>query len=344
MVERRVVVEGLHLSSVEAVREVVWKGEEERRDGAVLVCGVDAREVVKVGVEGRKGVRWVSCLEVTKGVEELDRLWGESEGRSVVVVEDLNVLGGEREGEGEAREEGDKEWVRGLCAKLDRTLREGGVVVGVCQEVDRVDGRLRRAGRFDQLVLTADPPTPASRMATFEALGAVNPVELTKLSPGYLVRDYLHLLREEGWSILKQSKLERLPAPGRLRGSKVAALPTRSWDSIGGYEVQKKSVRNLCEWPLLYPQTMSALGVDPPSGLLLYGPSGCGKSLLAAGLAAELKYANFLSVKGTSLFSRYLGETEAALRRLFNRARSMLPCVLFIDEIDALCPRRKLLS
>ncbi|KAG0340520.1 hypothetical protein BG004_006367, partial [Podila humilis] len=113
----------------------------------------------------------------------------------------------------------------------------------------------------------------------------------------------------------------------------------RRWDDFGGYGVLKKRVHQAVHWPITHPETFKRMGVKPPMGLLLYGPSGCGKTMLVQALASESNM-NFIPIKGPEIFSKYLGETEASLRRLFAMARQIAPCILFFDEMDSIGAKR----
>ncbi|KAI8355043.1 P-loop containing nucleoside triphosphate hydrolase protein [Mortierella sp. GBAus27b] len=116
------------------------------------------------------------------------------------------------------------------------------------------------------------------------------------------------------------------------------AIP-RTRSGFGGYISLRKRVRQTVLWPITNPETFKRMGVRPPVGLLLYGPSGCGKTMLVQTLASETNM-NFIPVKGPEIFSKYLGETEATLRRLFSMARQISPCILFFDEMDSIGARR----
>eukprot|EP00501_MAST-03F_sp_TOSAG23-6_P001797 GSMAST32.ASY1.ANO1.1875.1 assembled CDS len=118
-------------------------------------------------------------------------------------------------------------------------------------------------------------------------------------------------------------------------------VPIERWVDIGGYDDIKRRLQQLIQWQWLHPEKFNSLGVAATSGVLLYGPSGCGKTLFAHALAGECS-ANFVSVKSTELFSQYLGESEAALRNIFTKARAAAPCILFFDEIDSLAMGRDL--
>lgn len=119
----------------------------------------------------------------------------------------------------------------------------------------------------------------------------------------------------------------------------VLEVPNVKWEDIGGEFDLKQEIEQAVIWPFKHPEAFKRLGIEPPSGILLYGPPGCSKTLIARALAAQSKL-NFLSVKGPELFSKWVGESERAVRELFHRARQVAPTVLFFDEIDAVAVKR----
>ncbi len=148
--------------------------------------------------------------------------------------------------------------------------------------------------------------------------------------------------------ILEQLKVTRQDFEEALKEVKPSALrevfievPSVHWDDVGGLEDVKKALKEAVEWPLKHPESFEAMGIKPPRGILLYGPPGTGKTLLAKAVATESE-ANFISIKGPEILSKWVGESERAIREIFAKARQAAPCVVFIDEIDAIAPRRGL--
>jgi len=114
-------------------------------------------------------------------------------------------------------------------------------------------------------------------------------------------------------------------------------LPKISWDDVGGLDDAKSQVQEAVEWPMNQPEKFERMGVTPPSGVLLYGPPGTGKTLMAKAVANETD-ANFISVRGPQLLSKWVGESEKAIRQTFRKARQVAPTVIFFDELDSLAP------
>ncbi len=134
----------------------------------------------------------------------------------------------------------------------------------------------------------------------------------------------------------ENSRITILPEP--LAERKISS--TITYDEIGGLKEEIRRLREIVELPLRHPEIFQRLGVEAPSGILLYGPPGCGKTLLAKGLANECE-ASFFSVNGPEIMNKYYGETEAKLREIFKEARDNVPSIIFVDEIDAVAPKRE---
>ncbi|NJE85672.1 AAA family ATPase [Thermococcus sp. CX2] len=130
----------------------------------------------------------------------------------------------------------------------------------------------------------------------------------------------------------------KMVEPSALR-EVLLEVPNVRWDDIGGLEDVKQELREAVEWPLKYPEAFLGLGITPPKGILLYGPPGTGKTLLAKAVATESE-ANFIAIRGPEVLSKWVGESEKNIREIFRKARQAAPTVIFIDEIDAIAPRR----
>jgi len=126
--------------------------------------------------------------------------------------------------------------------------------------------------------------------------------------------------------------------PSALR-EVLISQPTETWDDIGGLEEAKQQLKEIIEWPLKFPQLYNHLHSKPPNGILLFGPPGTGKTLLAKALAHESEV-NFISVKGPEFLSKWVGESEKAVRETFRKARAAAPCIIFFDEVDAIAGMR----
>lgn len=118
-----------------------------------------------------------------------------------------------------------------------------------------------------------------------------------------------------------------------------ATVPDVSWDKIGALTYVRDELRMAVVEPIKYPALFASVGIQTPAGVLLWGPPGCGKTLLAKAVASESR-TNFISVKGPELLNKYVGESERGIRQVFARARASAPCVIFFDELDALCAKR----
>jgi len=116
-------------------------------------------------------------------------------------------------------------------------------------------------------------------------------------------------------------------------------VPVVHWDEVGGLEDVKEKLKEAVEWPLKNPEVFTRMGIQPPKGILLIGPPGCGKTMLARAVATESE-ANFISIKSPEVFSKWVGESEKAIREIFRKARMASPAVIFFDEVDSLAPRR----
>ena len=126
--------------------------------------------------------------------------------------------------------------------------------------------------------------------------------------------------------------------PSALREVQVQ-IPNVSWDDVGGLDQLKEELREAVEWPIKHKEAFDYVDVETPKGILLHGPPGTGKTLIAKALA-KMTESNFISIKGPELLSKWVGESEKGVREIFRKARQAAPCIIFLDEIDALVPRR----
>jgi transitional endoplasmic reticulum ATPase len=142
---------------------------------------------------------------------------------------------------------------------------------------------------------------------------------------------------------LKVSKADFKDALKMVRPSAMREVlietPKVKWDDVGGLETAKQEIKEAVEWPLKNPEAFKRMGIRPPRGILLYGPSGCGKTMLAKAVATESQ-ANFICVKGPEVISKWVGESEKAIRDIFKKARQVSPCIVFFDEIDSIAAKR----
>ena len=168
----------------------------------------------------------------------------------------------------------------------------------------------------------ADASVDAATVSTMATMGPLTPEQLLPL---YLtMEDFLSAIKH----VQPSSKREGF-----------ATVPDVSWDNIGALQAIREELTLSVLEPISHPEKFKQLGLPLPAGVLLYGPPGCGKTLLAKAIANE-SGANFMSVKGPELLDKYVGESERAVRVLFDRARSSSPCIVFFDELDSLCPKR----
>jgi len=138
------------------------------------------------------------------------------------------------------------------------------------------------------------------------------------------------------WEDFQQALKEIEPSAMR---EVLVEIPKVTWNDVGGLEDVKREIIEAVEWPLKYPEKFKKFGIKPPKGVLLYGPPGTGKTLIAKAVANETN-ANFISVKGGEILSKWLGESEKAIRKIFRKARQVAPCIIFFDEIDAIAQMR----
>jgi len=241
------------------------------------------------------------------------------------------------------------------------------VVIGTTNRPNAIDPALRRPGRFDREFEIGVPDAEA-RLAILQVLLAKTPHSISRAdlralagrAHGYVGADLSAVVREAGTLAIKRwvnantslgssetgiphslnltiaDLSDALPSvrPSAMRSVFLDTPPVR-YSDIGGQAAAIQKLREAVEWPLLHPEAFERLGVRPPKGLLLYGPPGCSKTVLARACATE-SGVNFVAVKGPELLSKYVGESERAVREIFRKARAASPSIIFFDEIDAL--------
>jgi len=236
-----------------------------------------------------------------------------------------------------------------------------------------LDPALRRPGRFDREMEIGVPDKQGrNEIIQIHTRGMplaedVDLKRLGEMTHGYTGADLSSLGRETAMKALRRYlpqidlEEERIP-PSLLEKMQVTMedflnaykeitptamrevyieIPTVHWEDIGGLDEVKEDLREAVEWPLKTPEIFTRLGIKPPKGVLLFGAPGSGKTLLARAVATE-SAANFITIKGPEIFSKWVGESEKAIREVFRKARMAAPAVIFFDEIDSLVPRRGL--
>jgi len=241
--------------------------------------------------------------------------------------------------------------------------------VGTTNRIDAIDPALRRGGRFEYEVHIGVPDRAGRRQILaihsrrMPLGGDVDLEQVASKSSGFTGADLATLCREAAYSALRRvfpglseqggepEGLDRLEVeqadfdralasvpPSALKEFLVE-IPAAGWDDVGGHaETKQLLVENIC-YAATRREAFRSAGIEPARGILLYGPPGTGKTLLARAVASECG-AHFISLRGPEIRSRWLGESEERIRQLFSKARSVAPCVIFIDEIDALVPER----
>ena len=280
-----------------------------------------------------------------------------AEAPSVIFFDELDAIAGKRDGGGDM----ENRIVAQLLAELDGLEARGEVVVmGATNRIDAIDPALRRPGRFDREVQIGVPDRDGReeilRIHT-RGMPLAERVDLEDLADrthGFVGADLQALVVEAAMDSLARYRddeaaplqVERRDLEGALSRVEpsamrefVAEFPETSFDDIGGLETVKRTLREAVEWPRIYRDLFDVTDTDPPTGILLHGPPGTGKTMLARAVASE-SGVNFVRVAGPELFDRYVGESERAVRELFERARQAAPTVVFLDELDAIAGRR----
>ena len=263
-----------------------------------------------------------------------------------------------------------KNIVSELIHLMDTIHNDQIIIVGATNSIDEIEPGLRRSGRFDNEI-KLDIPNIQDRLEIIQIITKemslnedVNLKSLSQMTHGFTGSDLTALFREAAMNSLRINKKEifqrkkieysdllemnitqmdfsqalKVIKPSNLREITLE-IPKFSWDDIGGLDEVKQLLRESVEYPLKFSDLYKHMGTKAPNGVLFFGLPGTGKTSLARAVASECK-ANFISVKGPELLNKWLGESEAAVREIFHKARQNVPCVIFFDEIDALAPIR----
>ena len=287
---------------------------------------------------------------------------------SIIFIDELDAIAPKRE---ETNGEAERRTVAQLLTLMDGLKSRGQVVViGATNRPDSLDPALRRPGRFDREIEIGVPDSE-ERKEVLEIhtrnMPLAEDVDLEKIANtthGFVGADLESLCKEAAMRVVRRilpeiqndeeipkEVLEKIVVtgddfrnaqkeiqPSALR-EVLVQIPDIGWDDIGGLEDVKQELKEAVEWPLKHPETFQRLGIRPPKGTLLYGIPGTGKTLLAKAVASESE-ANFISVKGPELLSKWVGESEKGVREVFRKAKQASPTVIFFDEIDAIAGAR----
>lgn len=290
---------------------------------------------------------------------------------SIIFIDEIDAIAPKRE---EVHGEVERRVVAQLLALMDGLKGRGKVIViGATNRPDALDSALRRPGRFDREIVIGVPDRNGRKeILQIHTRGMplaedVDLEHLANVTHGFVGADLEALCKEAAMGTLRKvlpeidlkeetippSILEKLQVikedfigalklvePSALREVFVE-IPDVKWEDVGGLKEVKQELREAVEWPITYPQAFTKMGIKPPRGVLLLGPPGCGKTLLAKAIANESE-ANFISVKGPEILSKWVGESEKAVRQIFKKAKQAAPTIVFIDEIDAISTMRGL--
>ena len=288
---------------------------------------------------------------------------------SIIFIDEIDSIAPKRE---EITGEVEKRVVSQLLALMDGLESRGKVVfIGATNRPNAIDPALRRPGRFDREIEIGVP----DRQGRLEILQIhtrgmplaedVNLGKLADITHGFVGADLEALCKEAAMRALRRIlpsldlEAESIPAevlnkitvtmedfhealkdvePSAMR-EVLVEVPQVRWSDIGGLSDVKEELREAVEWPLKYRELFDRTNASPPKGVLLYGPPGTGKTLLAKAVATESE-ANFISIKGPELLSKWVGESERAVREIFRKAKQAAPCIIFMDEVDSITPVR----
>ncbi len=307
------------------------------------------------------------------GPEIMSKYKGESEERlrdhferaneeapAIIFFDEIDSIAGKRDDAGDV----ENRVVGQLLSLMDGLDARGDVIViGATNRVDSLDPALRRSGRFDREIEIGVPGETGRRQILdvhtrrMPLAGDVDLDRIAARTHGFVGADIEGLAQEAAMTALRRARETDVAALDEVTVGKadfeaahasvepsamreyVAEKPTTDFSDVGGLEDAKEKLERAVTWPLTYGPLFDAANADPPTGVLLHGPPGTGKTLLARAIAGE-SGVNFIQVAGPELLDRYVGESEKAVRDLFDRARQAAPVIVFFDEIDAVAADR----
>ncbi len=289
---------------------------------------------------------------------------------SIIFIDEIDSIAPKRT---ETTGEVERRVVSQLLSLLDGLSGRGEVIViGATNRLNSLDQALRRPGRFDREI-EFGVPNVKGRKEIFQIHTRGMPLEddvdldkYAEITHGFVGADIMAVCREAAMfslrRILPKINLdEPIPSeiiqeltiknedfiqainmiePSAMREVMID-IPDISWDEVGGLEDIKQELKEAVEWPIKYPKLFERAGIRPLNGILLFGPPGCGKTLLAKAIATESE-CNFITIKGPEIFSKWVGESEKAIREVFRKARQAAPSIIYFDEIDAISSSRGL--
>jgi transitional endoplasmic reticulum ATPase len=288
---------------------------------------------------------------------------------SIIFIDEIDSIAPKRE---EVTGEVERRVVSQLLSLMDGLEARGKVIViAATNRPNAIDPALRRPGRFDREI-EIKVPDKRGRLEILQIHTRNMPLDtdvdqdrVAAVTHGFVGADLEYLCKEAAMKCLRrllpELNLEDEKLAPEVLNKLVVTMsdfenavkevmpsamrevylesPDIPWTAIGGLEEVKRELQEAVEWPLRYPDLYTKLGHAMPKGLLMHGPSGTGKTLLAKAVATESE-ANFISVRGPELLSKWVGESERGIREIFRRARQAAPCVVFFDEIDSIAPTR----
>ncbi len=290
---------------------------------------------------------------------------------SIIFIDEIDAIAPKRE---DVQGEVERRMVAQLLASMDGMESRGQVIViAATNRPDSIDPALRRPGRFDREIEIGVPDRDGRleilRIHT-RGMPLDKDVDLKKiadLTHGYVGADLEALCKEAAMSTLRriipelnlkeqkisEELLKKIIVtkqdfnnamlqiePSAMR-EVLVEIPKVKWEDIGGLEEAKQNLKEMVEWPIKRADAFKRMNIKPPKGILLYGLPGTGKTLLAKAVAHESEF-NFISIKGSDVFSKWVGESENKIRQIFKKAKQVAPSIIFIDEIDTLAPKRGL--